>query len=189
MERQRELSARVSLEEFEAMPEETGYRLELSRARVVREPRPAARHGVITGRIFRLLLEQGEQPGHGRVLIHNGFLLSREPPTLREPDVAFSTNAQLPDAIPDGFWPFSPDLAVEVISPSNTVYDINEKVVQYLEAGSHLVWVVDPHTRSVTIYRSLQDATILRGGDELSGEQVIPGLRQSLRELFAEWRL
>src|SRR5688572_1523646 len=188
MDKQQERSGLVTLEEFERMPELTRYRQELSRGRVVREPRPGARHGVITSRIFMLLMEQGEQLGHGRVLTHNGFLISREPPTVREPDVAFSTNAQLPDALPDGFWPFSPDMAVEVISPSNKFSAINDKVGQYIEAGSRLVWVVDPSTRSVWVHRSLQDVKILRGNDELTGEPVIPGLRHSLRELFADWQ-
>jgi Uma2 family endonuclease len=179
----------LTLEQFERIPDSTRYKLELSRGLVVREPRPGARHGVITSRIHNLLFDSGERSGHGLVVTQCGFLLAEDPATVREPDVAFITPEHHTNTVPDGFWPFAPDLAVEVISPSNTVSYISQKVVEYLEAGCRLVWVVDPPSRTVWVHRSLNDGRILRENDELTGEPVIPGLRASVAALFAAWQL
>jgi Uma2 family endonuclease len=179
----------VTLEEFECVPESNRYKLELSRGHVVREPRPGARHGIIWNRVYDVLLQHGQRAGYGICVAHAGFLLASEPPTVREPDIAFITRERLPADLPDGFWAFAPDLAVEVISPSNTVSAINDKVLQYLEGGSRLVWVVDPRTHSVCVYRSLHDIRILRRGDVLDGTPVIPGLSVSLETLLADWTL
>ena len=187
MSQQAAQSTTVTLEQFERIPESTRYKLELSRGLVVREPRPGAKHGVITSRIYNLLYEQAERAGLGHVLIHSGFLLSTDPPTMREPDIAFITHDYHTNTLPEGFWPFAPELAVEVISPSNAVSYITQKAVQYLEAGTRLVWVVDPASRTIWAHRSLHDVKILLESDELDGEPVIRGLRAPIAPLFAEW--
>jgi Uma2 family endonuclease len=177
----------VTLEEFERVPESTRYKLELSRGHVVREARPGARHSIIWNRVFDVLMEHGQRVGLGLCIAHGGFLLSSEPATVREPDIGFIARERLPVILPEGFWPFAPDLTVEVLSSSNTMSEINDKVLQYLEAGSRLVWVVDPRTPSIGVYRSLHDIRILRRGDLLDGEPVIPGLRVPVDVLLADW--
>ena len=75
-------------------------------------------------------------------------------------------------------------LSNRIVSPSNTRAEIREKVLEYLAAGTRLVWVVEPRTRSVTTYRSRTDVKVLKGTDLLSGLDVLPGFRLSLNELF-----
>ncbi|MGH7550299.1 MAG: Uma2 family endonuclease [Gemmatimonadota bacterium] len=73
---------------------------------------------------------------------------------------------------------------MEIVSPSNTVVEIHGKVMDYLDAGTRLVWVVEPVSHSVTVYRSRNDVQWLMGDDELDGEPVLPGFRLGLSELF-----
>lgn len=177
-----------TLEEYERLPDEGGYRDELVRGRIVREPLPGAEHGWLTARLFHEIDARVRVAGLGLTLIETGFLLSVEPPTVRGPDVAFVGLDRLPkERLPKGFWKLAPDLAVEVVSPSNSAAEIQEKVLEYLSAGSRLVWVVDPKTQTVTAYRSPNDIRILFLDDVLSAEDILPGFQLALADLFA-WR-
>ena len=178
-----------SLEEYERLPDEDGWRDELVRGRIAREPQPGAEHGWLSARLFRAIDRWAEDSGVGIALMETGFLLSVEPPTVRGPDVAFLAIDRVPEeGIPKGFWPLAPDLAVEVVSPSNTASGIQEKVLEYLAAGSRAVWVVDPKTRTVTVCRSPDDLRILSRDDALETPDLLPGFRLPLAELFAPWR-
>jgi len=172
--------------DFAALPEEDGYRLELSRGRLVREPAPGLRHAEVAGRVYRLLWRAGEEEGVGRVLFDAGFILAEDPPTVRVPDVSFVASGRILDVdAGDGFGRGPPDLAVEVVSPSNRVSDMQRKALEYLDAGARLVWVVDPAERTVTVYRSRQDIRILQGSDALGAPDLIPTIRVPVEELFA----
>jgi Uma2 family endonuclease len=176
----------LSLEEFQRLPEEDQHRIELVRGRLVREPLPGAEHGWLTGKLIGELAPFVRERALGLVVTETGFLLSDDPPTVRGPDVAFiATESLPPEGIPDGYWQVAPELAVEVVSPSNSASDIREKVLEYLAAGTRLVWVVDPVTRSVTAYRSRDEIRLLTTADELEGADVLPGFRLELAELFA----
>lgn len=175
----------LSLEEFERLPEEGEYRLELVRGRVVREPRPGARHGWLAGRLHVAVDAHARKHELGLAIIETGFLLNDEPPTVRGPDVAFISASRVPPGdLSLGFWTRAPDLAVEVLSPSNSMADIDEKVREYLTSGGRLVWVVDPIRRSVTVYRSPDDIQLLKEGDVLDGGGVLPGFALSISRLF-----
>jgi Uma2 family endonuclease len=107
------------------------------------------------------------------------------PNLVRKPDVSFIRLGRLPnEEAPEGHTRIPPDLAVEVISPKDLAYEISARVEDYLGAGVRLVWVIDPSVRTLIIYR--HDGTIagLRERDELSGEDVVPGFRCPVRELF-----
>lgn len=175
----------VTLEEFQRLPEEDAYRVELVRGRIVREPLPGAPHGWLTGRLVERIGSYAREHGLGIVVTETGFLLSVEPPTVRGPDLAFLARESLPPELPSqGFWRVAPDLAIEVVSPSNTAAEIREKVLEYLASGSRLVWVVDPASRSVSAYRSRRDIALLTVEDALEGGDVLPGFRLPIAELF-----
>jgi Uma2 family endonuclease len=175
----------LTLEEFERLPDEDPYKLELSRGRLVREPRPGARHGWLVAELFRALDRYTREQALGTVVIETGFLLSVDPPTVRGPDLAVIRTENLPrEGLPDGWWTRAPDLAIEVLSPSNLAVEIHEKVLDYLTAGTRLVWVVDPHTRTVTVYGSRHESRLLTLGDDLEGGEVLPGFQISLADLF-----
>jgi Uma2 family endonuclease len=113
-----------------------------------------------------------------------GYWLDEE--TLRAPDVAFVATERLENRIPfSGFFNGSPDLAVEVLSPSDRWHDISEKVAEYLAAGCRLVWVVHPFERRVYVYRPNLPVRVLERDDELSGEDVLPGFAIRVADIFA----
>ncbi|RMF87567.1 MAG: Uma2 family endonuclease, partial [Nitrospinota bacterium] len=85
---------------------------------------------------------------------------------------------------PEGFWPGPPDLAVEVISPTDTYAAIEEKVTDWLQAGTRMVMVVNPRTRTVTVYHSPAGVTRLTEADLLAGGEVLPGFSCPVSSLF-----
>lgn len=175
----------LSLEEYQRLPEEDAHRTELVRGRVVREPRPGARHGLVTAELILRIGMYARERGLGRVVTETGFLLSVDPPTVRGPDVAFIAADRLPAELDfPGFWTVAPDLAIEVVSPSNAAGDIQAKVLEYLDAGTRMVWVVDPGSRSVATYRSREEIRIRTGDETLEGNDVLPGFRLKVFEIF-----
>ena len=167
----------------------------------------------LPGNEFRYELVKGElkkmSPAgheHGRIVMHlaaplaqhvkakqlgevyaaeTGFKLESNPDTVRAPDIAFIVASRV-RAVGDtrGYWPGAPDLAVEVLSPNDRVYEIEEKVSQWLLAGSRQVWVVSPKLRTVTIYFSTGDIHVLTDKDRLEGADVVPGFDLPVVELF-----
>ena len=88
----------IGLEEFQRMPEEDEYRIELVRGRIVREPRPGAQHGALTGELVHRLSTHVRDRAMGLVVTETGFLLAVDPPTVRGPDLAFIAAEHLPPA-------------------------------------------------------------------------------------------
>jgi Uma2 family endonuclease len=114
-----------------------------------------------------------------------GYILSRDPDTLVAPDVAFIARQRIPaDFSFDHFFPVPPDLAVEVLSPSNRPGQVAEKVRLYQEAGVPLIWVVDPRKQSVTVHRLGQESLVAGVETDLDGAEILPGLRLAVAELF-----
>ena len=109
-----------------------------------------------------------------------------DPGKVRRPDVSFIRleRLSLAQASEEGHITIAPDLAVEVVSPNDNLYDVDEKVQAYLRAGVCLVWVVNPRARTVEVHRAKGMGTILREQDELSGEDVLPGFRCRVSDLF-----
>jgi Uma2 family endonuclease len=108
------------------------------------------------------------------------------PRKVRFPDVSFVRKDRLPDAVtPDGGYVYiPPDLVVEVVSPNDTAYEVENKVVEYLGVGVPLIWVIFPESRTAYLYRGDGTVVRLREDDELTGEPVLPGFRCRLGEIF-----
>jgi Uma2 family endonuclease len=109
-----------------------------------------------------------------------------DPSKVRKPDVSFIRLERLSpeQAAARGHARLTPDLAVEVVSPNDLYYDVELKAQEWLDAGAKLVWVVNPATRSLTIHRADGTSLILHEQDELTGEDIVPGFRCPVRELF-----
>lgn len=104
---------------------------------------------------------------------------------VRSPDVSFVAAFRLPgDRAPAGFVELAPDLAVEVLSPDDRRREVLEKVGEFLDAGTRLVWVLDPELRTAAVYRSLTDIRRLSEIDCLDGEDVLPGFGCVLGDIF-----
>lgn len=173
----------VTAEEFEQMPDEPGVRLELVRGRVVRVSPPGFRHGMVQGRLYELLSEYARRSGTGRVVLPVGFKLASNPDTVREPDLAFIARSRVIGE-PDGFIAGPPDLAVEVISPTDRSGNLQRKIAQYLQTGVRMVWLVDPKRATVTVYEPGAEPLTLREGALLDGGDVLPGFSCDLRQIF-----
>lgn len=107
------------------------------------------------------------------------------PNKIRKPDLSFVKAERFrPELLETGFLPLAPDLAVEVISPGDLAHEVFEKIEEYQEAGVSLIWVIDPEIRIVQVYRKNGEIVRLRESDELSGEDVLPGFRCRVAELF-----
>ena len=115
-----------------------------------------------------------------------GFILSRNPDTVVAPDVAFVRAERLAalGAIGNVFLPLAPDLAVEVLSPSNRAGETARKVELYRKAGVPLIWVVDPERETVTVHTRGGEPITLRRGDALDGGDVLPGFALPLDDVF-----
>ena len=146
------------------------------------------RHGAIGGRFHGWLAHHVQQHKLGRIFCaETGFLLARDPDTVRAPDIGFIHRTHLPDVEPEeAFWPGPPDLAVEVVSPGDTVSEVDDKVAGWLDAGAAMVWVVNPKWQNVTVYRSATDIKMLTKNDELDGEDVVPAFRCRVADIFVE---
>jgi len=130
-------------------------------------------HGRITVRLTYAVAScvMSQQLGllHGA---ETGFVLSRDPDTVRAPDLAF-TRAERVSPPARGFVPSAPDLAVEVLSPDDRPGYVREKVAEWLEAGTLAVWVVDPRERTVTVHEQGRRPSVFGEADLLSGGDLL----------------
>ena len=151
---------------------------------VVREP-TGYRHGAVAARLLIAVGTFVESHALGRVFTaETGFRLRRDPDTVRAPDVAFVRLDRAPNPPPLGFAELAPDLVVEVLSPEDRPGEVLSKIGDWLEAGTSLVWVVDPEQRSARVYRADGTQDQLGETDRLNGEAVLPGFDCELRRLF-----
>ena len=173
----------MTAEELFQLPDSSRY--ELVEGKLVPVTPAGARQGAITARIACLLDEFIESHDLGVGGAGTGVILRRDPDTVRGPDVSFVAKARIPaTGIPTGYWTLAPDLAIEVVSPSDRPSDVHTKLADYFSAGTRLVWVVEPETRVVCAYRSLHDMQAIGDGNELDGGDVLPGFRCPVKRLF-----
>ncbi len=163
-----------------------GYRYELVKGIIRRMPLTGFEHGIQTVKIGGCLCEHVGKHKLGYVCsAGTGFKIFQDPDTVRAPDTAFVCQAAIDkQGIPKGYWEGAPDLAVEVISPSDTYTEVDEKVDEWLIAGCAMVWVVNPRRETVEVYRSPEEITVLRGDNILDGGDVIEGFQCRVQDLF-----
>jgi Uma2 family endonuclease len=162
-------------------------RRELVNGEIVEMPLANLLHGKLALRVGRLLGNHVEIHSGGEVVLNVGFILEvpGDPDRVRGPDVAFISAVRLPQPErAEKFYDGAPDLAVEVLSPSEKSADVQQKVRDYLDAGARLVWVIAPQSRTATVYRPDGSARWLRERDALEGEDVLPGLSIPLAQIF-----
>jgi Uma2 family endonuclease len=123
----------------------------------------------------------------GRVMVEAGFIITLpDGSSVRAPDVAFIRRERLPQPLPETFCEVAPDLVVEIISPNDAYSALREKVDEWLYAGVSVVWVVDPQRRVVEVFQVDKPLQVLREGDVLTAEPVLPGFQLPVQEIFAE---
>ncbi|MEX2048929.1 MAG: Uma2 family endonuclease [Gemmatimonadota bacterium] len=176
----------MTLEQYAAHEDgDERYLTELVRGVLVREPRPGGTHGSLQVLLGRFLSEWA-RPRGARVTAESGYVLDENPPTLRGPDLAVVLDARSGKGRIGGWIEGAPDVAVEILSPSDRSSPIHEKTLDYLQAGAREVWIVDPPARTVTVFRPDGTARVLRVDDTLDGGDVLAGFSLSLAELFSD---
>lgn len=179
------MTAVVTVEEFLALPEDE-RRLELVRGEI-REMAPVyAPAAVVGANVFGLLHVHVRQRRLGRMFMDNTtFVLLEHRHSARSPDAAFIRQERLPaDGFRAGPVRIPPDLVIEVPSPSETVSILEDKLADYREAGTPLIWVVDPVARFVVVHPNDAPSYTLREGATLTGDRVLPDFRCAVAELF-----
>src|SRR5262245_30810434 len=175
----------VTAEELFQMSHD-GVRRELVRGEVKEMPPAGGEHGSTTGTLNAILWNFVREKKLGRVFAaETGFIIARNPDTVRAPDCAFVRAEGLPGPVPKKYLPFPPDLAAETVSPNDRPGEIDEKIADWLQSGVRLLWVLDPDQRMVTVYRSGSQPRTLKEGEFLEGEDVVPGFRVAVAELWS----
>ena len=175
----------MTAEELLKMPDD-GFRYELVRGDL-RQMSPAGhKHGRIAGNITASLGPLVVTTKLGRIYVADtGFLISSDPDTVRAPDVAFVSQKRLDEVGEvEGYWPGAPDLVVEVISPTDTYTEVDEKVLEWLAKGARMVVVVNPRKHCATVYRSLSSIVVLTENDKLDGGDVVCGWSMPVKDIF-----
>lgn len=140
----------------------------------------------VAGRVTELLSAHSRSQNLGPVFNSDASYrcFPFDPQLVRRPDVSFIHRSRMRAEYLTGHAPIAPDLAVEVASPNDLHYDVQGKIEEYLSAGVRLVWLINPETKIVQVYRRDGTVSHLRGDAELTGEDVLPGFRCTLGELF-----
>jgi Uma2 family endonuclease len=175
----------MTAEDLLRMPDD-GFRYELVKGELKKTAPAGHWHGRVAINITTPLAQHVRAHNLGTVYAaETGFKLASDPDVVRAPDVAFIRRERVEEVGNiEGYWPGAPDLAVEMVSPSYSYTDVQEKVFDWLEAGTRMVIVVMPRRRAVAVYRSLTDIVMLTEKDALDGGDVAPGWTVPVRDLF-----
>ncbi|MEZ2275311.1 MAG: Uma2 family endonuclease [Microcoleus sp.] len=163
-----------------------GHRYEIVNGELIDMGNRSAKHGYVCSILMILL------GGYVRIqklgaMFDSSTAFKMKSGNKRSPDVSFMAKERLQglEELPDGFLEGAPDLAVEILSPSNTVEEIHNKLVEYFENGARLVWVINPKEKYVLVYRSSQEPDrLLKSADSLDGEEIVSGFTLPVAELF-----
>ncbi|MEB3213322.1 MAG: Uma2 family endonuclease [Leptolyngbyaceae bacterium] len=171
-------------EEFMALPDDGGH-YELVEGELVDMGNSGMEHGNI-GAYLGGLLELYVRSHKLGVTCDSSTAFAMKTGNKRSPDVSFVAKKRLKGLkrLPKGFFEGAPDLAVEILSPDNTIEEIHSKIVEYFANEAQLVWVIHPDEQYVLVYHEPQPDRLLRISDVLSGEEVVPGFEVAIADLF-----
>lgn len=166
-------------------PENRDKWFELVRGEVIELPPPIKIHGYLCANIARILGNYTFQRRKGYVTCNDsGVILERGPDTVRGPDVALYEDAARFSELHPKYGEVPPRLAVEVLSPSDRVKQVNRKIIDYLKNGVELVWLIDPEEKTVTVYRRDRGPELIEAEGELTGDGILPGFACKVADFF-----
>lgn len=181
--------ALMTAEELMQLPHGEGFRYELINGELQKMGSPGLPHGRITMRLSVPLGQFIYEHDLGEIFAaETGYQLSSNPDTVLAPDISFVSKRRLAESgetYYNRYWQGTPDLVVEVLSPSDRPSKVNTKLSRWLSYGAKQVWIVSPKNGTVTVYRSASDKTIFSGSDYLEAQDLLPGFRLSLDRIFS----
>jgi len=176
--------ALMTAEEMMQLPDD-GYRYELINGELEKMPPPGFPHGRIMMRLTVPLTQFVWDHDLGELLSEGRVKVTSNPDTVLAAGVTFITKQRLEEAgHVAGYWPGPPDLAVEVLSPSDRPSRIKTRISRWFGYGVKQVWIVNPKDCTVTVYRSPSEATTFSGSEYLEADDILPGFRISLDRIF-----
>jgi Uma2 family endonuclease len=181
-------SRQLTLSEYLALPDDDAWLDEVSHGYLIREPAPGNAHARLVSLItYRLMQYEEQHPGCGRVYAEGGVILADDPLTVRRPDVAFVRQSRVPPRESQSIFRGAPDLAIEVLSPSNRPSEILTKVAEFLEAGTPAVWVIDSARKLATVHDNASTTRVLAPPAQLQLDELLPGFSLYLSTLFSDY--
>jgi len=173
----------ITGEEFFRMPDMGSA--ELIAGEIVTQMPTGHLHGFIENIIGALLYIYLKSNQIGRALTGEvGIYTKRNPDQIRAADVVFISHERLSQAQETGYLDVAPELVVEIMSPANTWTEAQEKLAEYFAIGVQVVWIVDLQLEQVHVYHSLEQFKLLQKQDDLTSEEILPGFRVALTEIF-----
>ncbi len=175
----------ITAEDLFEMSSRVG-RSELIEGELIHMSPASFEHGSVTMRLSWRIAQFVDEHDLGEVLgAETGFVLRRNPDTVRAPDIAFVTKARVKKVgTVRAYWPGCPDLAVEVVSTSDSFSEVEAKALAWIDGGCQVVWVVDPKQKNVTEYRSSTEIRILKGNDRLKAPSLLNDWSVEVEKLF-----
>jgi len=159
---------------------------ELVRGRIVEMPWPYTSHGYYLGQVGFLIQRFVKSQDLGRVVGGGtGVITQRDPDTVRGPDIAYYSYERVPRGpLPEGYWPASPELVVEIRSSNDRWKDILKKVSEYLSAGVLTIAVADPQTQRVHLFSADRETMVLNAEEMLTFPDILPEFSVAVKQLF-----
>jgi Uma2 family endonuclease len=179
--------ALLTADEYLRLPD-LGRPTALVRGRIVSINMPGARHGKVCARIAFQLMSFNERIPVGHVMTNDsGVVTTRDPDSVRGPDVAFYSYDRLPRGeVTSGYPTHPPELVFEVLSPSDRYSELQEKAIEYLSAGVRCVVIADPPSETVVLYHPERPPQALGKSDAFEVAEIPPGFSVSLRRFFED---
>ncbi|NJL88715.1 MAG: Uma2 family endonuclease [Coleofasciculaceae cyanobacterium SM2_1_6] len=172
-------------EAFMELPDD-GHHYEIVNGELIDMGNSGALHGYVCGLLLASLMGY-VLPKKLGVILDSSTAFKMKNGNRRSPDIAFFAKERLQGIteLPSGFLEGAPDLAVEVLSPGNTVEEIHDKLVEYFENGTRLAWIIHPKEKYILVYHSAQEPHhLLKSIDSLDGEEVVQGFSLPVADLF-----
>ncbi len=177
------ITSLLTLEEFAQLPG-NGVRHEMNAGELITMPPPKSLHTRIAQAIFNGIQLALRESSWGETFIEAGYLLSREPLTVRQPDVSVLRKQRIQSTPPEDYFEGAPELAVEIVSPSHSAQDLEINIEQYLHSGAKQVWILYPKTKRVHVFTLGSQLTILDETQTLEGGDLLPGFSVKVADLF-----
>ena len=169
-------------EAFERLPDD-GMHREILEGELIVLPPPKSGHSKVARQVSRAL-QVLEDRSLGNVYMEAGYQLSQDPATWIQPDVSFLREERVKGSSPDDYFKGAPDLAVEVVSPSESAQDVERKIALLLAHGSQAVWVFYPRTRTVRVCLRDGSSRVLGAQEKLTLPELLPGWELPVGPLF-----
>ena len=173
----------ITLEEFSQLPDD-GQIYEIAAGELITMPHPKSLHTLVAHKVYEALQSFLKQYGQSQALLEAGYILSLTPLTVRQPDVYVLTKERIRSTAPDGYFEGAPEIAIEIVSPSDSAEYLERKVRDYLELGSTEVWVLYPTTKHIHVFSRTGLLKLFTEEQAIESPDLLPGFSVKVADLF-----